>query len=58
MSAATIEMTGFEGGGVKLTSEQIDDLDSRVKGPLLRPGEEGWDDAVLGWNGTVGAHRG
>jgi FAD/FMN-containing dehydrogenase len=53
MSAATIEMTGFEGGGVKLTSEQIDDLDSRVEGPLLRPGEEGWDDAVLVWNGMV-----
>jgi len=58
MSTATIEMVGLEGRGVKLTSQQLDDLDSRVEGSLLRPGEEDWDDAVLVWNGMVSAHRG
>ena len=58
MSTATIEMVSLEGSGTKLTSQQLDNLDSRVEGLLLRHGKEDWDDAVLGWNGTVGAHRG
>lgn len=53
MSTTTIEMAGLEGGRVKLTSEQLADLDSRAEGSLLRPGDEGWDDAVLVWNGMV-----
>jgi FAD/FMN-containing dehydrogenase len=53
MSTSTIEMAGLEGGYVKLTSEQLDDLNSRVEGPLLCPGDEGWDEAVLVWNGMV-----
>jgi FAD/FMN-containing dehydrogenase len=31
----------------------ISDLDSRIEGRLLRPGDEGWEDAVLVWNGMV-----
>ncbi len=50
---STIEIAGLEGGRVKLASEQLDDLDSRVEGPLLRPGDQGWDGAVLVWNGMV-----
>jgi FAD/FMN-containing dehydrogenase len=46
-------MAGLEGGSVILTSEQLDDLDSRVEGPLLRLGDEGWDAAVLIWNGML-----
>ncbi len=53
MSTSTIEIAGLEGKRVKLTSEQLDDLDSQVEGPLLRPGDEGWDDATLVWNGMV-----
>jgi len=30
----------------------ITDLD-RIEGALLRPGDDGWDDAVLLWNGMV-----
>ena len=33
--------------------KQLEDLDSRLEGSLLRPGDEGWDDAVLIWNGMV-----
>ncbi len=36
-----------------LTSEQLDELDSRVECRLLRAGDAGWDDAVLVWNGMV-----
>jgi len=25
----------------------------RIEGAVLRPGDEGWDDAVLIWNGMV-----
>ncbi len=46
-------IAGLDGGRVKLTSDQLDDLESRVEGPLLCAGDEGWDDAVLVWNGMV-----
>jgi FAD/FMN-containing dehydrogenase len=45
-----INIAGLEGGRVNLTSKQIDDLCSRVQGPLLRPGDLGWEDAILVWN--------
>jgi FAD/FMN-containing dehydrogenase len=47
------DIAGLEGRRVNLTAEQLDDLDARVEGPLLRTGDEGWDDAVLVWNGMV-----
>jgi FAD/FMN-containing dehydrogenase len=53
MSTSTIDMAGLEGGQVNLTSEQLDDLESRIEGSILRADDEGWDDAVLVWNGMV-----
>ena len=53
MTTTTIDIAGLEGGRVILTPEQLDELESRVEGPLLRTGDEGWDDAVLIWNGMV-----
>jgi hypothetical protein len=53
MTTQTIDIAGLEGGSVNLTSEQINHLVSRVKGPLLREGDKGWDDAVRIWNGMV-----
>ena len=53
MNASTIDVAGLEGGLVRLTSEQLDELDSRVERPVLRAGDAGWDDAVLVWNGMV-----
>ena len=49
----TIEVAGLDGDLVRLTAEQLDELDSQVECPLLRRGEAGWDDAVLVWNGMV-----
>jgi hypothetical protein len=53
MKTSTIDIAGLDGGLVRLTSEQLDELDSRVECPLLRAGDAGWDDAVLVWNGMV-----
>lgn len=48
-----IDIAGLEGEQVELTSAEIEDLDARVEGSLLRAREDGWDDAVLVWNGMV-----
>ena len=53
MTTSSIDMAGLDGGFVKLASEQLDDLDRQTEGALLRPGDEGWDDAVLVWNSMV-----
>jgi FAD/FMN-containing dehydrogenase len=50
---SAIDVAGLDGGFVRLTPEQLDDLDSRVGCPMLRAGDAGWDDAVLIWNGMV-----
>ncbi len=53
MSASAIDIAGLEGESVSLTSEQVDALESRVDGPVLHAGDDGWDDGVLVWNGMV-----
>jgi hypothetical protein len=53
MSTRGFEIAGLEGGRVSVTSAQLEDLDSRIDGPLLRAGDDGWDDAVLVWNGMA-----
>jgi FAD/FMN-containing dehydrogenase len=53
MTTGTIEIAGLDGGPIKLTSEQLEDLDTRVQGRLLRPGDRGWNDAVSIWNGMA-----
>jgi len=53
MTTTPAEIAGLEGRRVSLTPEQLDDLRSRVEGPLMRVGDERWDDAILIWNGMV-----
>jgi hypothetical protein len=53
MTTSTIDVAGLKDARVRVTPEQIDDLGSRIEGPLLRPGDAGWDEAVLVWNGMV-----
>src|SRR5215218_4842219 len=48
-----MDVAGLDGGLVRMTAEQLDELDSRVECLLLRAGDAGWDDAVLIWNGMV-----
>jgi FAD/FMN-containing dehydrogenase len=53
MTTGTIDTAGLDGGPVGLASEQLDDLDTRVQGRLLRPGDQGWNEAVAIWNGMA-----
>ncbi|HEX6311736.1 MAG TPA: FAD-binding oxidoreductase [Acidimicrobiia bacterium] len=46
-------MAGLDGAAVDVTAEQLDDLRARLDGPVLRPGDAGWDDAVQIWNGMT-----
>ncbi|MCX2181176.1 FAD-binding oxidoreductase [Streptomyces sp. SKN60] len=55
MSTSTFEITGLDGGRVGLTSAQIQQLGTRLDGPVLIAGDEGWDEAVLLWNAMVTA---
>jgi FAD/FMN-containing dehydrogenase len=49
----TIDIAGLDGGPVSLATKQFDDLESRVQGRLLRPGDQGWNEAVAIWNGMA-----
>jgi FAD/FMN-containing dehydrogenase len=53
MITGTVEMTGLDGAAVTLSGEQVEQLASGVQGPLLRAGDDGWDDSVRIWNGMV-----
>jgi FAD/FMN-containing dehydrogenase len=53
MTTGTIDTAGVDGGPVSLAAKQLDELDSRVQGRLLRPGDQGWNDAVSIWNGMA-----
>ena len=52
MSSA-FQVTGLKGGRVSLSSSQLDDLNSRIGGHILRQGDVGWEDAILIWNGMA-----
>ena len=49
----TIDVAGLDGGFVTLSAQELGALASRTEGPLLRPGDDGWPEAVLVWNGMV-----
>ena len=53
MTTSGFDIAGLVGEPVTLHSEQLEDLNSRVAGPLLRAGDDGWNDAVLVWNGMA-----
>jgi hypothetical protein len=53
MTTGTIDTAGLDGGHIKLTPEQLEDLDSRIQGRLLVAGDQGWNDAVAIWNGMA-----
>lgn len=53
MREATYDITGRNGGVVTLASEPIAGLGSQVEGSLLHMGDDGWDDSIRVWNGTV-----
>lgn len=55
MNTRMFEVAALDGGHVGLTSAQIERFGTRLEGPLLTAGDEGWDEAVLVWNAMVTA---
>lgn len=54
MTTTARDLAGLDDGRVSLTPRRLDELEAQVADSLLlRAGEEGWDDAVLIWNGMV-----
>jgi FAD/FMN-containing dehydrogenase len=51
--AGGIRVVGIDGAPVALDAQRLDDLRSRLAGPLLLPGDADWDDAVLIWNADI-----
>ena len=50
---SAISLADLDGGYVDVTPQQLDDLESQAAGRLIRAGQEGWDQAVLLWNGMI-----
>ncbi|WP_435215370.1 FAD-binding oxidoreductase [Streptomyces sp. bgisy034] len=55
MNTKMFEVAGLGGGHVGLTSARIEQLGTRLEGPVLTAGDEGWDEAVLVWNAMAAA---
>jgi FAD/FMN-containing dehydrogenase len=53
MSTKPFNVAGVDGGRVALTAAQIEDIASRISGPLLCAGDEGWDESVQIWNAMI-----
>jgi FAD/FMN-containing dehydrogenase len=53
MTSATLAVAGLDEDQVAVRTDDLEALAARMQGPLLRPGDPGWDDAVLIWNGMV-----
>lgn len=53
MTATVIDVAGRDGGRVSMDPGHLEDLRTRIQGRVLRPGDEGWDGAVLIWNAIV-----
>ena len=53
MTATARDIAGLDHGPVSPTPRRFDGLEARVEGSLLRREAEGWEDALLVWNGMV-----
>lgn len=53
MAATGYEITGLEGLPVPLSSREMEALGSRLAGPIMSPGDDGWEEATRLWNGMV-----
>ena len=53
MASQQIVAATRDGGTTALGSSRLDELDARFAGPVLRPGDKGWSEAVrAGGGGT------
>ena len=54
---ADLRMTTTSGTDTLLDEATVQGLKTSVRGPLLRPGDVGYDEARTVWNGTIGRAR-
>ena len=45
--------TAVESGGAPVSANATEELQSRMRGVVLRPSDQGYDEARKVWNGTV-----
>jgi hypothetical protein len=50
MSTGAIEVASLDGDRVTLSPDDLEALAAGAGGPVLQPGDEGWDAAILIWN--------
>jgi FAD/FMN-containing dehydrogenase len=50
MIATSSALTGIDGGPIRVSESQIESLERRIEGRVVRNGQPGWDDALLIWN--------
>jgi FAD/FMN-containing dehydrogenase len=48
-----LDIAGLDGGSVRLGAAQLASLAAGITAPLLLPGDAGWDEAALIWNGMA-----
>lgn len=53
LSTRGLKLAGLDGSPVHVSSGEMEALASRIRGPLLGPGDEGWAEAISVWNGMV-----
>ena len=53
MVTTMMQVAGRDSDEVALSSRQLDELRAGVDGPVLRPGDGGWDDACEIWNAMI-----
>jgi FAD/FMN-containing dehydrogenase len=53
MDMGIVSVRALDGGGTKLEQSAIDDLRSRLRGPLLLAGDAGFDQSASVWNGMI-----
>ena len=53
MTTSEFSVAGLDGESVGLSTTEVESLDSRLDGAVLRANDEGWDDATLVWNAMV-----
>jgi FAD/FMN-containing dehydrogenase len=52
----TLQATTLSNGQTRLSAETIDEFAERLRGPLIRSGDEGYDAARQVWNGMIDKH--
>ena len=53
MTTTRLELTTRDGGTVEVSPSELDGLHRRLEGDVLRPGDDGWDEAITIWNAMV-----